>query len=456
MSNTSTTSPFIIDDSKIDNTIMITTNLYPAITPTHTSNRGEYTLPGEIITQGYAKTLANGGYIKVPYISPAGAVNANATFVNGTTVKYYKTSNMYIFKASHAIQNITYDAEMVIELVPTTNPGEKLYLCFLLQGYRDKKTPLNDIDNIIISSDKSSYYKTTTFNLEPLIMKNQKKIIYTNNMDNIIIFTEKIKIKEYDFSNYMTISLDLFPLYPTDYKLIHSINQEGFKASGRTAVMTCTPMNTGEAGENDNEIIYMNTEKNTTMMSNSMLSSILSTLIITFICLFAVPPVYFMLISNPIVNSNEKILYTSIIMVLLIILSIVLIFNGKKYDPYDEPMAGFVIIMMVVISFMGVNLDKQKILDNNLMFKNFILMDALNPMLKKITSSGKYIMVCFIALLIILFSIVFAAVKKRKFKQLKKKDTRYINNLSNIILGVGLTYGLVFIALIACFITSAE
>lgn len=127
MSNTSFT---LNNNSKVDDSIVVSTDLYSAILPMFNANSSGDAETGEIIINGFTKTVDKGGYIKLPYISPAGVAEPNATIINGTSAKYYTTSNMYIFKASHVIQDKSYDAEMVVELVPTTNPGDKLYLCF--------------------------------------------------------------------------------------------------------------------------------------------------------------------------------------------------------------------------------------------------------------------------------------------------------------------------------------
>jgi hypothetical protein len=118
---------------------------------------------------------------------------------------------------------------MVVELVPTTNPGDKLYLCFLLKCYRDDNVPLNYIDILIKNSFNETRYKHNDFNLQSLVAKNQKKIFYKNNVDSVIVFTKEINIKEYDFSKYITIPSDLFALYPNEdeYKIINA--QEGFE-----------------------------------------------------------------------------------------------------------------------------------------------------------------------------------------------------------------------------------
>jgi hypothetical protein len=220
------------DETKNDSTKMISINLCSGIMPIHKNTNTIQEL-GENIIGGYTKTPLNGGYIQIPYICPGGILKPNATYIENSIVKKYQTKNLYIFNKSHIIQDVTYDAELVIELLPSTNTGDKLYLCFPLKCYRDAKKPANDIDNIIKKSDKTNkYYNGDSCNIQPLIDTNQKKIVYKSGIDIVVIFAKTIGIKETDFSKYITIPADLFALNPSvtgDYKIIPLNTQEGFQ-----------------------------------------------------------------------------------------------------------------------------------------------------------------------------------------------------------------------------------
>jgi hypothetical protein len=118
----------------------------------------------------------------------------------------------------------------VVELVPTTNISEKLYLCFLLKNQRFVNTEPNDIDNLInISIKPPQHYSPINFHLNPLIDKIQKKIFYKSGIDSVIIFIKPIAISEVDFTGYSTIPSSLFALYPVkNYNIIEMPKKEGF------------------------------------------------------------------------------------------------------------------------------------------------------------------------------------------------------------------------------------
>jgi hypothetical protein len=467
MSNTS----FILNNnSKVDDSIVVSTDLYSAILPMFNANYSGDAETGEIIITGFTKTVDKGGYIKLPYVSPAGVAQPNATIINGTSAKYYTTSNMYIFKASHIIQDKSYDAEMVVELVPTTNPGDKLYLCFLLKCYRDSIKPLNHIDNVIIkstvlpSSTVPTVYKHNDFNLQTYIDKNQKKIIYKNNVDTVVIFTNEINIKEYDFSKYNTIPMDLFALYPNDdYKIINppkvSEGLENIKEgmAGRTAIMTCTPINTGSTPENDQELVITNRGQGT--MNQSILTAIVVTFIVIFTCIFAVPRIFVLLLMPTSMNANERMLYTMIFTTMLTILSLVLILDGSKTRNPDSIVAGFVIGLFVFLSAIGISLNKNGLMSIGFNLNNFALGDAMDQMLKKIMKNSMYIVISYILFVVIPITVI-AAVgikdSKKRLKPLRNKSEPFIKKLHDLVIGIGLSYGAIFIIFVSCMITKLD
>lgn len=460
MSNTSFT---LNNNSKVDDSIVVSTDLYSAILPMFNANSSGDAETGEIIINGFTKTVDKGGYIKLPYISPAGVAEPNATIINGTSAKYYTTSNMYIFKASHVIQDKSYDAEMVVELVPTTNPGDKLYLCFLLKCYRDNIRPSNHIDNLIRKSTTSTTYKHNDFNLQTYIEKNQKKIIYKNSVDTVVIFTNEINIKEYDFSKYNTIPMDLFALYPNDdYKIINppkvSEGLENMKESmaGKTAIMTCTPINTGSKPENDQELVITNRGPGT--MNQSILTAIVMTFIVIFTCIFAVPHIFVLLLKPNNIDVQEKMLYTMIFTGMLTILSLVLILEGSKTKDPDSIVAGFVIGLFVFLSAIGISLNKEGLMSIRFDLGSFELFNAMGQMFKKITKNSLYIVLSYIFVVVIPISVI-AAVgiknknKKKRLKPLRNKSEPFIKKLHNLVIGIGLSYGALFIILVSCMIT---
>jgi hypothetical protein len=462
------------DDIKIDNTKMISINLSSGIMPIH-KNTNTISEPGEIIIGGYTKTLLNGGYIQLPYICPGGITKTNATYIENSIVKKYQTKNLYIFNKSHVIRDITYDAELVIELEPSTNTGDKLYLCFLLKCYRDAKKPANDIDNIIKKSDNADKkYNGDSCNLQKLITENQKKIVYKRGINTIVIFTNTINIKEADFSKYSTIPSDLFALTPADvddYKIISLNIQEGLTRqilprknvsqsttdiSGKTAIMTCTPINTGEESENDNAVIQINTDTNVTTTSLAIQVGIFTTMFISLVAIFIVPPVYFWFMRNVNIDNDERIIYNIIFSILLVILGMVLYFNGKKNDPTVQPLAGFIVLLFLSLSIAGIRMNYKSLEDIELCLSNFNFNAGLLRISNKWKLNRFYIMIFMLCLFVGLFFINFFGVKKKKFPRLKNKSTKYLNNLSKLIWGFGLFYGFIMGSILVFFNTRIE
>lgn len=476
--------PFVInDDTKIDNSKKISTNLYSSIMPIYYTDTkfdtSDTVEAGEFITGGYAKTFANGGYIEIPYNSPAATIKPNATYIDNLNVTNYKTKTLYVFKPSHVIQDpmdtsktIAYDAEMLIKMEPITNSGSSLYLCFLLKGYRDDKMPENDIDRIIVNSiNPSKRYKRTQFNLQPLIDNNQKKIVYkTDPATTLIIFSKIINIKEingFTFINesYKTIDTALFfgmPLYTDDYNIISPDKTEGFEtkttdADGTTKIMTCTPINTGEPTEKDNSMVYTNTDFGSTSTSRAILLGIVVTIVIIFIGIFGVPPVYFSLMNSNNLIPGERRIYNIVFIMTLTMLGLYIGFNGLKNDPVNQPLAGAIIIIFVVLSVLGIRLYNEKLEAIGCgASASASMSEGFSAIAKKWNQIYKYVLGCWSVLILFFIIIVFAFVKKRKFPTLRRKSNAYINNLSKILLRVGIIYGLVFISLFGLFITPKQ
>lgn len=446
----SDSTPFILtDDTKNDTTKMISVKLSVSVLPIYKNN---FTEEIDGITGGYTKTPLKGGYIQIPYKCPGDIIDPPVKYAdNATNIKNYITSNLYIFKKSHLISDITYDAELVVELTPITNTGDILYLCFLLKSYRDAKKPENNIDNIIKKSDNIvRKYKGDTCNIQPLIEKNQKKIVYKDGNNTVIIFPNTIGIKEYDFSKYNTVPNDLFKLTPSvpgDYNIIPpTATQEGFQegvdTNGKTAVMTCTPINTNTKLENDNSIIQINTENVSSMTSYVLTAGILICLSTSIIGVFISPKVFGLLILNPNLSNNERMLYMIIFCVLLVILSIVLIVNGRKYNPKNQPLVGLMFILFLIFSACGFTLNENLSGKISAAASAFSLSAGIYDIISKYKKNSMYIIPGFCIYILVLCVIYLFGIKKKfaKTKNINKKD---IDNVKKMVLGFGITYGFV-------------
>ena len=72
-------------------------------------------------------TLKDDGYLQVSFVSNG---PANVTL----NTKQYQSTNLYIISSHNLIQDLSYNAELVIEHLPMTNDNSaKLYKCFLLK-----------------------------------------------------------------------------------------------------------------------------------------------------------------------------------------------------------------------------------------------------------------------------------------------------------------------------------
>jgi hypothetical protein len=474
----------INDDTKNDNAKTISTNLYSSIMPIYYNdtklNTPETVEFSEVISGGYTKTFSNGGYIEIPYNSPAATIKPNAKYIDNINVTNYKTKTLYIFKPSHVIQDpkdisktIAYDAEMVIKMEPITNGGSNfLYLCFLLQWYRDDKAPENDIDQIIVNSiNPSKRYKRAQFNLQPLIDDNQKKIVYKPDpTTTFIIFSKIINIKEingFTFNDLNYTAKTIYEalglsMYTDDYKIISPDKTEGFEtkttdADGTTKIMTCTPINTGEPTEKDNSMVYTNTDAGATSTSRAILLGIVVTIVIIFIGIFGVPPVYFSLMNSNNLIPGERRIYNIVFIMTLTILGLYIGFNGLKNDPVNQPLAGAIIIIFVVLSVLGIRLYNEKLEAIGCgASASASMSEGFAAITKKWNQIYKYVLGCWAVLILFFIIIVYACVKKRKFDTLLGKSDAYIKNLSKILLRVGIIYGFIFISLFGLFITPKQ
>jgi len=439
-----------MDDTKNDSTKMISVNLSATVIPSYKNN---FTEGGYGIIGGYTKTLNKGGYIQIPYKSPGDIINPPVKYADDSTnIKNYITSNLYIFNKSHIITHITYDAELVIELTPITNTGDTLYLCFLLKCYRDRRKPENNIDNIIKKSDDTvKKYAGDICNIQPFIDKNQKKIVYKDGNNTIIIFPNTIGIKEYNFSQYSTVPENLFKLAPAnsgDYKIIvPGNNQEGFQEGfqeGLDKIMTCVPINTNTTPENDNSIIQINTENVSSMTSHVLTAGILICLITSIVGVFISPKVFGLLLLNTNLSPSEQILYMIIFCVILLILSSVLIVNGRKYNPKNQPLVGLMFILLLLFSACGFSLDKNLLGKITSALGTFSLSTGFSDIISKFKTNSSFIVAGFVMYIVTLILIYFVGIKrsydKRKIKSMRKKD---IDNVRKMLFGFGITYGCV-------------
>jgi hypothetical protein len=156
----------------------------------------------------YQNTIESSGFIKIPYTSRSNEANI-AVLGSG-----YVTTNLYIVQPIHLIENISYDAELIIEHRSLTNYNDPVYTCFLLQ-HSSWQLPTS-IDNLIEGVED------TVLDLNSYI-SSQKTIVFRNQMlktSLIIIFTRPIKIHT-ALSN-LKPGLPFILPYVNEYSIFHT------------------------------------------------------------------------------------------------------------------------------------------------------------------------------------------------------------------------------------------
>jgi len=448
---------FIInDDTFYDDKQTIETDLYTAI----------------IYLHRFAKTQINGGFVKVPYFMPSATMRPNAIYSANVERKKYKCKNLFIFKATHNItMDAKYDGELVVELVPTVDTSEKLFLCFLLSNVRYVNREQNDVDKLIsISIKPPIHYETMNFNLQNLIEKDQKKIVYKSGIDTVVVFLTPITINEIDFSGYNQITEGMFAIYPVNdnYKIILPSKKEGFQEGLTTEevinsafnrnLVTCTPVD-----DNDQSLVEDNTV--TYLAEGGSSSSPQVALGTSFIIiLFAISasyiggPLFFKYaIADYLAEETSLTLFTWFICFMAILLGIILLIMGNQYDS-DEMWVGMFILMFTVLSMLSVALNRAThkpetdfsgLADTVSSFRtNFVKVFSKlwydnNDNFDFYYFGGFFGVL--IALIVILAPIAATLDKNDKMNAKEEKKPGYIDHVRGLIMGIGLSYGIIAI-----------
>lgn len=459
--NTIVEKSFIInDDTFNDDKQAITTDFYTAI----------------IYLHRFERTQMNGGYIKIPYFMPSGTMRPNATYLSDAKTSKYKCANLYIFKASHKItMDATFDAELVIELVPTVNTSEKLYLCFLLTTARYIAREPNGIDYIIDNSKKPpTHYTPMNFELQKLIEQNQKKIIYKSGIDTVIVFLSPITINEVDFSNYDTIPYSLFAIYPVnnDYKIIVPTKIEGFTEGMDVAeitsvlkdnLLTCEPVDDNDQSlVTDNTATYLVDGIKDAASKSAGLGTGLTVLIIALAISVFVSPVFFKYaIADYITKDTSLSLFTVFIAFIFFLLGLILLIGGNKYDPIEAWAGGF-FILLVLLSSMSIALSRfsMKPAPDVAMaqfdptfkasfetFKGFInnvVYERGQTDIIHYKFLGSFLVI-YVVLLLILVVIRITVLSKPDVEKNKREAKGYKEHLQGLVFGIGAIYGFIFL-----------
>ena len=467
----------INDDALIDTMQNIRFDLYTAILYLHL----------------FKHTPLNGNFIQLPYFMPSATMRPNVTYFENINTKHYKCTNLYIFKASHNIPlDTTFDAEMVIELRPTTNNSSKLYLCFLLSNTYFSNEPESEIDKIIATSNKPPiHYTTMNIDLNPRIEKKQRKIIYKSGIDTVIIFTNPIPVLEVDFSNYNTIPNSLFSLYPVDgnYNIIpeNATQIEGFIGEGNEEgidegyvaknanrntpndnanLLDCQLVDiddpTGKKTVGKETGVYLMDNAQKANLNQAMIGSAITVSAIAIISSFIMSPIIFSkLISNHITNSSNLTTATVVLCIFLIVLAFTLLFNGMQYDT-NEMWTGSFLTLFLGLSAMSISFSRS-ISDPDTEFGDFSFVPAIQDfyehMIKKLWNGSRswiitdgnmptrfsIFLILYGILIVVLSAVSFTLPNDKKVKANEKKKYGYTKNLINLIMSFGCIYGLLFL-----------
>lgn len=439
----------------MDTTKKINTNFYRTI----------------IYLNQFAKTPLNGGYIKIPYFMPSGEIKANLTMITPDFTTTYKAKELFIFKATHNIQmEKTFDAELVIKLQPTTGNSGFLWACFLLKNVRYQNTEATSIDKLIAQSmNPPPQYTSTNIEFQPFIDSVQKKIVYPSGIDTVVIFTSPISISEVDFTNYQTIPVDLFAPFPVEsnrYSIVSTETVESFR--GRTfrgksdKIMTCSPIDINDSNKTTGKQTATYLMDNQTAKMASNLGVAYAMMISFVMCLsayFGSPSIYKYGFSEFISEGDDLILGSLILLLLIVLLGFSLLLNGIKYDK-SQSMVGMMFLLFTLFSVLSIA--NARALDTNLKtpmdmdrFKFFDTTERIssgvweliknNSRPLSIGNLGIWGYWLFLFVILIIPVGVIAAKKDDRANQKERSNPGYRKNLIGLILGFGLTYGLVAI-----------
>jgi len=362
---------FVInDDNNIDETQKIHVDFYTAI----------------VYLNQFKKTQMNGGYIHIPYFMPSGTIRPNVKYTVNVDTKRYKCINMYIFNKSHNItMDSTFDGELVIELIPTTNSADKLFMVYLLKNTRKANDDYSELDKLIQTSIKPpSHFDIMNFTLNDIIEETHKKIIYKSGIDTVIINTNPIQIYEMDLSVYSNIPTSLFSIYPINgiYKIIKPITKEGFTetATGKNKqyaktssqdsyTTTCVPIDVNGEETAETATFMIDGAFKNSVGQSAVSGSIILSLSTLSLAYFVSPWLFENCIAGYVSNTVGLTGATIWILTVSIIYGIWLLIDGMAFN-YIEFWLGASILLFIASSAITISLSR---IDSSIPidFKNF-------------------------------------------------------------------------------------
>ena len=418
-----------------------------------------------LFTHMFKHTLSNGGYLQIPYYMPNSIIRHNLQYSSNLMTQKYQATNLYIFKKSHSIPGVDYDAELVIEN-KNVNTSDKIYTCFLLKINKFSKDSDNAIDKLLkISKNPSSYYDDMDFYFDPLIGNQSKIIQYNSDVNRVLIFTAPIPIKEIEFGAYQTIPVSLMLMEPSSYQIIQINNadqveiKEGFQEGYE--VMDCQLVDDKGDTKGNNTLTKL-VENDSP--DNKIVGIMFSILMVIVIGWFAAPPLYKYTVLNQYDNNPQTITFATVFIgVVFFVLGASLFGDGlSKYRDTTESYFGSMIMFLLVVSYASIafrrldtNFNEGPDLDFTTLGKGFISMligvVSMLTQIKYLFGQTKSTIIVgifwWVALLLIILSIVcFVGIKKDPdVKKKEKKQKGYTKHLIGLIMGIGSVYGFMLI-----------
>jgi hypothetical protein len=411
-----------------------------------------------LYTHMFKHTLSNGGYLQIPYYMPNSIIRHNLQYSSNLTPQKYQATNLYIFKKSHNIVGVDYDAELVIENKSVKN-NDKIYACFLLKIKKFSNDNNNDIDKLLkMSKNPSTYYDDMSFDFEPLIGNQSKIIQYNSDINRVLIFTNPVPIKEIEFGGYQTIPSSLMLMEPSSYQIIQingAKNQEGFQEGYE--MMDCQLVDDKGSIKGNKTLTKLVENDSPDVMLVGVMFSIFMVMTIGW---FAAPPLYQSMVMNQYKTSESITVATVFIGIIIVALGLSLSIDGfsKKYHDSTEGYIGTMILFLVAVSYVSITLSRLDKIYNpgpaivfSTLGSGFIsMLTGVFTLLKQI----KYlfgqikptiivgILPLFSLLLIILSIVCFVGIKNDPdAKKKEKKQKGYIKHLTGLIMGIGSIYG---------------
>ncbi len=330
------------------------------------------------LTQSYTNlsisgvTASTDPSIKLIKANCQGGSGANVTYTKSNIPINYKASQLGIYGKLHKINGVSYDGELVIKNIPTTNTGinPPIYMCFLLSS-NSGNTP-TDIDNKIIhasgNTTQSITIATDSANAKYIVYKTTDSI---GTPSIVAIFITPIQIKG-PVSGYSAIC-EWFGSSPTTSNSDYSILQN--TVDGDWMECDYVPIDS-EQVTTYSLPIQSHIIKDASSMDS--LRTIIMFVVFFIICVFSyilIPVIYLAVIAklfagkqaeqiDP-VKKKKTILYMDYILSFILGgMGIILICVGAFSDPTkventgDILMAGFSISIIYIISYIVIQSKK--------------------------------------------------------------------------------------------------